>query len=481
MTKRFDVHLFEEHSASLPAWWSHPRANRTLVYLDAHLDLQQTREDGIDRLRQCRTLQDVRALESPHHLNPSERYAFGIEDFLHPASRLGLVGRLVWVAPPHVPRRYSRSLIEITQQMDGVEFGELAGFAPAADDALRGSLLGLDITICGYEQLATLDIGTYDLDIDTDYFVEVPADRLWVDPRRVVDAVVEQLGPPSMATVSRAVTSAFMPLACRFVGDYVRAVLEGDDEGCEHGARLFTVATATVDRKGAREACERARRARPDCPHTQYLAARLCDDPARARDLRSAAAAIDDGYRVDLSRDASAFPHRRLRLGKTALAGLAAALPSEVDEQRRALAELAVARLLAAAGRLDAAEALARRARGELADHGDLALAIARGHLAAGSAARALPWIETAHKRHKTRTVAAMMRGDLALGAGRARDALSCYEEAAVRAPAWQLPLRRRRDALRTLGDHAGAGALDKEIAHRQEIMDQLVKDAAGR
>lgn len=481
MTADFDVHLFEEHSASLPVWWAHRRPRRTLVYLDAHLDLQQTRGEGIDRLRQCRAVSEVQALESPHHLNPSERYAFGIEDFLHPASRLGLVERLVWVAPPHVPRHYSRSLVEVTQQMDGVEFDELAGFQPTGDGALRGRLLGLDITICGDDQLASLDIGDYDLDIDTDYFVEVPGDRLWTDPGLVAERVVRQLGPPGLATVSRAVTSAFMPLAFRFVGEYVRAALEGDDAARGHGATLCSIAAGGSDRGAARDACEHALRTHPDCPHAHFLAARLCDDPARASALRHRAAALDAGYRPDVSRDASAYPHRRLRLGRAALAGLLTAMEAEAQDHRRALAELALARLLAAAGRLDDAEVLARRPSGELADHGDVALAIARAHLARGSTSRALPWIDTAYRRHKTRTAAVLMRGDLALGAGRAREALASYEEAETRAPAWLLPLRRRRDALRTLADHAGARIVEAEITRRQGIVDDLVRSSARR
>ncbi|MDZ7841202.1 MAG: hypothetical protein U5R46_10360 [Gammaproteobacteria bacterium] len=101
MTSAFAVHLFEEHSSSLPVWWHAAAAPRTVVYLDAHLDLQQVGEERLQRLERCRSPDEVRALEAPHHLNSSPEYAFGIENFLYPAHRSGLLDRLIWVAPAH--------------------------------------------------------------------------------------------------------------------------------------------------------------------------------------------------------------------------------------------------------------------------------------------------------------------------------------------------------------------------------------------
>src|SRR5690606_33348618 len=158
MNAEFEIHLFEEHSDTLSVWWQHRRPGSTVVYLDAHLDLQETTAGGIERLRQCNAVKEVRRLAAPHHLNQSQHYAYGIEDFPHPASRLGLLERLIWVAPPHVPRGYTRSLVEYMQQMDGIDFDELTGFRRTGG-AFRGRLLGLDITICDYEHLADIDIG----------------------------------------------------------------------------------------------------------------------------------------------------------------------------------------------------------------------------------------------------------------------------------------------------------------------------------
>ena len=183
------------------------------MYLDAHLDLQKTSDEAIGALKRCTRLEHVQDLEAPDHLNRSARYAFGIENFLYAGQRLNLIDRLIWVAPPHIPRQYSTALIEYTQQMDGISFDELTSFEEIGRNAVRGTLLGLDITICDYDALDTLGIDDhFYLDVDIDYFVDVPSDRLWIDPATVINAITAQLGEPQLVTISRAVTSGFLCL-----------------------------------------------------------------------------------------------------------------------------------------------------------------------------------------------------------------------------------------------------------------------------
>src|SRR5262245_4353796 len=113
------VLTFEEHSSVLEAWWRLPRRPRSLVYLDAHLDLQQLAPARLRRLRECTTAQQIAALRKPHHLYPDQGFSYSLEDFLYPAHRLGLIERIFWVAPPHVNTGYSQAAFERMQQMDG--------------------------------------------------------------------------------------------------------------------------------------------------------------------------------------------------------------------------------------------------------------------------------------------------------------------------------------------------------------------------
>src|SRR5512138_1826198 len=112
--------LFEEHSSVLAHWWREGCRGRTVVYLDAHLDLQYVNPDRIRALEHCTSADEVAALEKPHDLWPDRRFSYSLEDFLYPASRLGLIRRLVWVAPPHVGAGYSAKAVDQLRQMDGV-------------------------------------------------------------------------------------------------------------------------------------------------------------------------------------------------------------------------------------------------------------------------------------------------------------------------------------------------------------------------
>jgi hypothetical protein len=179
------VQIFEEHAAVLAHWWEQSRAPRTVVYLDAHLDLQQLSEERLAVLESCKSGDELRELAKPHHLSPDRGYGYGIEDFLQPARRLGLVDHLVWVAPPHVPIALSfehLEHLEHLEQMDGVTFDELAAFRPDANGILHGRLLDIDLTICRYEELPAVALPTdCAVDVDMDFFVAVPGDRVWLD------------------------------------------------------------------------------------------------------------------------------------------------------------------------------------------------------------------------------------------------------------------------------------------------------------
>jgi hypothetical protein len=203
------VLVSEEHSSSLAHWWHERKYPRTVVYLDAHLDLQFINADRLRRLEDCSTAEEIEALGKPHHLYPDRGYSYGLENFLFAAARLGLIDRLVWVAPPHVRTGYSRETFDQWCQMDGVQLAELGSFKRAAGGWIEGRLLGLDVTICDYRHLAGIPLPSESLiDIDIDYFVALPADEAWVNPRAVFEVLRQlQLSPP-LVTISRSVGCA---------------------------------------------------------------------------------------------------------------------------------------------------------------------------------------------------------------------------------------------------------------------------------
>ena len=474
-----DLYLFEEHSSTLPVWWQRGDTPATVVYLDAHLDLQPVSGTQLAALEACRSVDEVSALEAPEPLNPAERYAFGIENFLYPAQRLGLINRLVWVSPPHVPRHYSPALIEYVQQMDGISFDELTGFRRLGRNALAGRLSGLEIVICDYDELELLDIeADYRLDIDVDYFVEVPADRLWIDPSRVVDTIVDQLGVPDLVTISRAVGSGFTPLGLRYVGDYIYSYFSGDADSLDY----FRELTGIVLRQNgaghgdALEACRSLVAARPDFAPALYRLALDTADAGEKTDLLARAARLDPAYGFDPARDANGWINRRQSPSPEAVQSMLNSLDTiEIDATTRMQAEVALARIFAMRGQPERAERLLEGLTGDYADHEEVLLAIVGARLGdASMREQNRASLQSLAAGVKNASLANFYLGELAYASREYSAALGYYRRAGERAAAWMLPLERMLACHRMLGAERDAAELSRVIDIRSHRLQQL-------
>ena len=479
----FPVHLFEEHSSSLPVWWQARQTPHTLVYLDAHLDLQQLAESQLEALTAARTLDQIKALEAPNHLNPSPRFAFGIENFLCAAQHLNLIKRLIWVTPPHIPRHYSTQILAYIQQMDGVTFEELSSFKPLGDGALRGQLLGLDITLCDYRALHSLNLEhDYYLDIDIDYFITVPQDRLWIDPKTVMTHIRQQLGEPRLATISRAVDSGFTPLPMRFIADYCAALIKQNGPDSDHFNQLYNALILIEQRQTekAQQQAQQAAQSRPDCAASQFIlgiALQHTGQPREAANARERAASLDSHYGFELGRAASGFPNRHRDIDNTQLEALRAQLNSYSD----APARVALALLLAGQGALTPASQLLQSLQGDFKNHATLALEIARGILASATPSGARPLLELAASARQTRTTANMLLGDLADEEQNTRLALHHYTLAGEFAPAWDLPLQQQLRCYKKLGEQRRQQPLRRLIKARERILAALLEAPQGQ
>jgi tetratricopeptide (TPR) repeat protein len=483
---RQKIHLFEEHSSTLPVWWAESNSPRTIVYLDAHLDLQRTSEDSISALRSCTTVDEIRALESPNHLNPSTRYAFGIENFLYPAHRLGLIERLVWVAPPHIPRQYSPPLIEYMQQMDGITFDELIGFESLGGNTLRGSLLGLDITICDYDQLDTLGLETpYYLDIDIDYFVEVPADRIWVDPGVVVNKLCSQLGSPELVTISRAVSSGFTPLGFRYIGDYLYSLF-ADHPDVIHYYQNLTQAIEILSKdqlEAGRAICRDLISNHPDMSPAYYILALATFDPDEKRSLLQSAEQRDSSYGFDPGREVIGMVHRKKALNPILLQQLQVSVEQlDLKPLQRAQAEVAIAQVLAMNGDTNQALRILKKQSGDYALHEDVLLAIVSRRLTdPDTRADNIRFLKRIREGTKSTSIATLYLGDLESAADNYDAAVEYYLSAHEVAPAWMLPLERLRHCFQGLKRSTQLRHVEEEIGRRKLCLERLLGESDSR
>lgn len=445
------LEIFEEHSSVLPAWWALGARPRTIVYLDAHLDLQHIGDERIAQLRQCRSADELRALEKPHPLYPDSGGAYSLEDWIFPAHRLGLIERLVWVSPPHVGDGASAHALAQLQQMDGVTPEELRGVRRAEGGWVEGRLLGIPICIVNLQQLARLPLPPDSLiDIDIDYFITVPDDVPWISPREVFEVLAALPLRPPLITLSRSVGSGFTPLRYRFIADWLAALWQGRDEEAAHWERLFALDRRWRD--GEREAIAREARAElerhPHCAASWHLLGLASVDRAEGRAAQAAAEAACAAYAPTLLRRACETRHRQHAFDLASLLALQQELEgSRADAATEALGWAALGLLHAGFDRIAAADDCLTRCSRHFGAHPELALAVGRLMLRRGEIDAARDRLHMALGDDKTHTAALVMLAQADGRQGRPDRALEKLRQAAARAPAW-VELHRQRDAL---------------------------------
>ena len=310
--------VFEEHSSVLPHWAARGVERATVVYLDAHLDLQFVDAQRIAQLRQCGgRASELPAFEAVHPFGSMERACFGIEDFLYPAAQLGLLKRVVWVAPPHVMRAGLGAALGKLVQMEGVTIDDLESFNVQAHGSIQGRLLGLELTICSLECLDRMALPEqWLLDIDVDYFIALPESRLGMDPRDAMARLRALPGAPRHATISRSVSTGFTPLRYRFLGDLLALLWAGQRTATSPIERVLQADQLLTagDRQACRALCADLVAEQPGLAAAWYLAALAADPASAAGSLFTAAAQADPAYCEDVPLEIANAHSRKLSI-----------------------------------------------------------------------------------------------------------------------------------------------------------------------
>ncbi|MFT6915757.1 MAG: tetratricopeptide (TPR) repeat protein [Motiliproteus sp.] len=427
--------VFEEHSSVLAEWWQRGLQGQTLIYLDAHLDLQSINHNRLQRLLDANSAATVQSLEKPSHLLPDGDYVHSLENFLYPASRLGIIDHLIWVAPPHIDVGLTPSVIEHVQQMDGITFEELSRFRRSEGGWLEGRLAGLKITICRLEHLTELALPSHTLlDIDTDFFVALPQDRAWISPAEVYRLLHKAVPKPDLITLSRSVSSGFMPLRYRYFADHLKALFEQDRESAAHFETLYQLQRSSDRLASQRKLMEELERY-PQCAATHYLCA---EDSTHPESYQSSAAAICKAYAFDPFQIASETANRHLQTSSHTLDRLAQRLgqaPLITADTRLIALGLAYAERGAPEQALQCYQRYGQ-------PHPALALAIAERLTASTQHPQLFDLLTTATTEDASGSVAQLMLASWYLKKENISAATTALEIAHARAPAWLAPLR---------------------------------------
>jgi tetratricopeptide (TPR) repeat protein len=474
------VLTFEEHSSVLATWWSLERRPRTLVYLDAHLDLQQLSPPRLRRLEGCTTAQQVAELNKPHHLYPDVGFSYGLEDFLYPAHRLGLIERIIWVAPPHVNTGYTQANFERLQQMDGVQFEELLSFQRTPQGGIEGHLLGVDLAICDYRQLGQMALPSNSLlDIDIDFFIALPADTPWASPHAVFDAVAALPLSPELVTICRSVRSGFTPLRYRFLADHLAALHEGRTADGSHFDRLFDL--DALQRAGALEAaasgCRSELELHPNCPATWHLLSLSSSHAPEAQASQQRAAALCPAYEASVLREACEFPCRSRPLDVSAVRALERRfVAGRHGAAKDALTWAALGVLHCHLGRIEAARECYRQTTRHFPTHPELASALGSALMQARRPSEALPFLEAALTDDKTAAGAHMLLGCMFANEKDGAQAQAHLQAASALAPAWTQVLDLRSALHAAAGQHQEASRLARRCSEWRRQAQQLAQ-----
>ena len=301
-----EILIFEEHSSVLPEWKRRGIQSRSIIYLDAHLDLQFISQARLETIQQCKTSEDLAQLEKPHFLLPDKGYSYSIEDFLYPAHRLGIIERLIWVCPPNYfnSEKDLSNFVQEFQLHENFTPEDLKSFQRTGN-IITARLLGLDIVMCRYEDLAELEIPANSLiDIDTDYFVTPKG--LWIDPQQVFESLDRLPLESDFVTLTRSVSSGHTPLRYNFLADYLAALWGGDRQIWSHYARLFELDRKAQkgDPNGTVEGCLDELRRFPKSAATYYLLSLYEKNSDRSIEYHHKATSICPTYGIDVLRSA---------------------------------------------------------------------------------------------------------------------------------------------------------------------------------
>jgi len=475
--------IFEEHSSVLAHWFEAGLSAATLVYLDAHLDLQFIDPSRIERLRCCTRADELSRLESPHPLNPDRSSCYGIEDFLLPAARLGLIARLVWVVPPHVMRVGMAAALGGLQQMEGVTLAELETFHRTPGGWIEGRLWGLEIVLCELAQLPRLSLKAPVLaDIDTDYFVRVPDDLVWAQPFEVIAALKALPEMEANLTIARSVGSGFLPLQHRFLADQLAALWEGRQHDADHWQHLLDqeVHWRAGRRDEALAGLKLALARRPDCAASCYALGLASPDAQVGKTYLAKAAALDPAYANDLLRRLGEFRARWKRLDLATVLALhreVAAMQDKGGSERQATAWVVLGRLYTAFGRLEEALACDEQSRRDSAGHPELALELAKLQIARGEFSAAVSLLERAAVDDETRVAAWVHLAECSLAHGAYAEARRLGLLAHRAAPAWPFVLQRLGAIAHALGDTQEAR---RRMAQHDELTQRIDRLAAS-
>lgn len=354
---------FQEHSSTLGEWKRRGVSSRTVIYLDAHLDMQHIDDHQIQRLAAAPDLESFLSLERPIFLDESSHYCYSLENYLYAAVRLGMINRIVWVYPFEDFLLADRILSQVGSFL-GPDRAKLYE-KTCRGMALPGITTGdFDLLVCPVDCLNEVETNTeFLLDIDLDYFVDVSEARILINPLDALMAIRGAGEAAEFATLSLSITSGFLPRVYLFLADYLQELL---DRPALEPIEFYELLIAADEQKAcedfeqALKLCRAAQRLRPGAAAPYALSGeilKLVGDCNQAAESYRLAHSIDPRFfNSDIER-AYSLLNRRISFGRDEIDALRDKLTRQPTNHDASLTHLTLGLLYLRLGELDSAVA----------------------------------------------------------------------------------------------------------------------------
>ncbi len=215
----FFVH--EEHGEVVATWQALGLKRATVICFDRHLDLKALGTQSLFKLDEIAQVGgDFTQLNRPIPFQEDSRYAYGLDNFVLAAARLGLLERFVWVHPeptPLEPERLASILWDRLSLVAGHGQQILQTFR-VRPEAVTAVVAGATIQITTPRRIAALDLPrNAHLDFDFDFFA-TERGRLLHEPDEIVDLLSHLNMVERDPTLTWSITSGFLPESFEWVG-----------------------------------------------------------------------------------------------------------------------------------------------------------------------------------------------------------------------------------------------------------------------
>ena len=236
------VTSIENHDRAYYIWREQKVKNRTLVHIDAHIDVAWFNDHGLTSVLTADTNSALDVLfSSKCEYDPSPDSADcrpDIGNYICQAVREGIVKKIYCVLPDdfldaaHKISYWKRYLKNVVNAVPGAREKVIT-----SDRRLSARFLNCELILCALESLPVLNDGVL-LDIDTDFFVTgfknhdcpdlvcLEKKLPWIWPDEFIRKLKEKVLHYDIVTIAYSVEGYFTPLAFKWLGDYTRLLLD---------------------------------------------------------------------------------------------------------------------------------------------------------------------------------------------------------------------------------------------------------------